>query len=138
MFDTQFWVIVIGAVAAIAIGYGSAMAQKANAKAARPAGKLISLESPLAPDAVFARLRSASLGRFALGDSDAASRVLVFASAVTPFSWGFFLPVFIRAASAGSRIDVGIRSRLKQWGPVVTNTHKEFVAALERALGDTH
>jgi hypothetical protein len=134
MFGGKSWVVGIVVLAAIAAGYVIAMARKANAKDAQPSDKAMTVESPLAPDAVFARLRAAPLGHFKLGDSDEANRVLVFATAVTLFSWGFFFPVFVRAGGAGTRIEVGIKSRLFQWGPIVTRTHKEFVAALEKAL----
>jgi hypothetical protein len=134
MFGGQSWIVGIVVVVAIAAGYLIAMSRKANAKGAQPSGKAMTVDSPLAPDAVFARLRAAQLGRFKLGDSDEANRVLVFASAVTPFSWGFFFPVFVRAGGTGTRIEAGIKSRLFQWGPIVARTHKEFVAALENAV----
>lgn len=134
MFGGQSWIIGIVVLVAIAAGYAIATMRRADAKATQPSGKSITLDAPLAPDAVFALLRTAPLGRFKLGDSDAANRVLVFASSVTPFSWGFFFPVFVRPGSAGTRIEAGIKSRLFQWGPIVTRTHKEFVAALETAL----
>ncbi len=134
MFGGQSWIVAIVVIVAIAIGYVIAMTRKANAKGVQPSGKAMTVNSPLAPDAVFALLRSAPLGRFRLGDSDEANRVLVFASSVTPFSWGFFFPVFVRAGGAGTRIEADIKSRLFQWGPIVTRTHKEFVTALEKAL----
>lgn len=134
MFGGQSWIIGIIVLVVIAAGYLIAMSRKANAKGAQPTGRTMTVNSPLAPDAVFARLRAASPGRFKLGDSDEANRVLVFASSVTPFSWGFFFPVFLRADGTGTRIDAGIKSRLFQWGPIVTRTHKEFVAALEKTL----
>jgi len=134
MFGSQSWIVGIVVLVAIGVGYLIAATRKADAKAARPSGRAITLDSPLAPDTAFARLRSAPLGRFTLGDSDEANRVLVFASSVTLFSWGFFFPVFVRAGGAGTRIEIGLKSRLVQWGPIVTRTHKEFAAAVEKAL----
>jgi|SRR6185369_10786422 hypothetical protein len=134
MFGADFWVTLVAASAVVLLGYGFAATRKANAAAARPTRRTALLSSELAPAAAFARLRAASLGRFKLADSDERRLVLVFGSGITPFSWGFFFPVFVTAAGSGSRIEAGIRSRIFQWGPVVSKTHREFVDALERAL----
>jgi hypothetical protein len=107
---------------------------KPNAERAVLSARVGILQTPLARDAVFARLKAASLGRFKLADVDERKKVLVFRSAVTSWSWGFFFPIFLTPTASGTRLDVGIKSRLLQYGPVVTNTHREFMAELERTL----
>ena len=67
-------------------------------------------------------------------DSDAARGVVVLATGVTGFSWGFFYPIFVTASGSGSTLEIGIKSRIFQAGPVVTNNHKAAVAEIEQAL----
>ena len=134
-----FWLgILVGGVI-VTVMVIVALTRKANARTATPTGRSITVTTALAPDAAFAKLTRAPLGRFRLGDSDPGRKVLVFVSSITGFSWGFFFPVFVRPASGGpapggSTIETGIKSRAFQWGPLVTKSHKEFVAEVETAL----
>ncbi|NDY92449.1 hypothetical protein [Ideonella livida] len=50
-------------------------------------------------------------------------------------SWGFFLPVRVAGLPGGlCRVEVGIRSKVFQVGPVVTRSHERFVTGLQAAL----
>jgi hypothetical protein len=111
-----------------------AMTRKMPAHAAQPTSRRMTLASPLAPAAVIDKLRSARWRRIKVHDSDTARGVVVLATGVTGFSWGFFYPVFVTPAGSGSTIEIGIKSRAIQWGPVVTNNHKAAVAEIEQAL----
>ncbi len=125
--------LIVGGVI-VAIFSLIAMTRKANARAAQPTRRAIAIETALSPDAAFKALQAAPLGRYKVGDSDPGRRVIVFASPMTIFSWGFFFPVFIAAGGAGATVTIGIQSRLLQWGPVVANTHKAFAAEARRVL----
>jgi len=139
-----FWLGILVGGAIVTVMVIVALARKANARTARPTARNITVTTALAPDAAFAKLARAPLGRFRLGDSDPERNVLVFVSSITGFSWGFFFPVFIRPGSGGpasggpapggSAIETGIASRAFQWGSLVTKSHKEFVAEVEKAL----
>lgn len=107
---------------------------KASAKHAVLLSRIGILETPRSRDAVFALLKGTSLGRFKVADVDDEKKVLVFQSGLTAFSWGFFFPVFLTSLGSGTRIDAGIKSRFLQYGPIVTKTHREFMAELDRAL----
>jgi hypothetical protein len=111
-----------------------AMARKMPAAEARQTSRRITLTSPLAPAAVIEKLRAARWRRIKVHDSDAARGVIVLATSVSLFGWGFFYPVFVTRSGSGSTIEVGIKSRAVQWGPVVTNNHKAAVAEIEEAL----
>lgn len=111
-----------------------AATRKMPAHSAQMTSRRMSLTAPLAPAAVVEKLRNARWERIKLHDSDPARGVVVLATGTTIFSWGFFYPVFVTPRGAGSTIEVGIKSRAVQWGPVVTNNHKSAVAEIERAL----
>lgn len=59
---------------------------------------------------------------------------ILLASGVTMFTWGFFYPVMIKVDPAGTRVEVGIKSKLFQWGPLVTRAHDKVVALVESAV----
>ena len=108
--------------------------RKMPASAAKQTSRRLTLTSPLAPAAVIAKLQQAQWRRIKVHDSDAARGVVVLATGVTGFSWGFFYPVFVTPSGSGSTIEIGIKSRIFQAGPVVTNSHKAAVAEIEQAL----
>ena len=113
----------------------TARSKTADAATIEPAKRSVSLSTPLEAGAAFEKLRRAAIGRFRLADSNAGRNVLVYETPMTLFSFGFFFPVFGRPAATGSMLELGIESKTNQRGPVVTNTHKEFVAEVEKALG---
>lgn len=52
-------------------------------------------------------------------------------SGPSAMSWGFFFPVRVQSCGfGGSVVEVGIRSRFLQWGPVVGRHHQAFLDAL--------
>lgn len=60
---------------------------------------------------------------------------LVLEEPASLFSWGFFFPVFVSAQQDGSSlIEVGIKSKFSQCGPVVSRSHERFVTGLKAAL----
>jgi hypothetical protein len=111
-----------------------AATRKMPAHSVQQTSRRMTLTSPLAPAAVVAKLEAARWNRIKLHDSDPARGVVVLATGTTIFSWGFFYPVFVTPSGTGSTIEVGIKSRAVQWGPVVTNNHTSAVAEIEQAL----
>ena len=63
-----------------------------------------------------------------------AMAVIVLSSPVTFFSFGFFYPVHIHADGSGSRIQIGLRSKVFQIGPIPARAHTVCVEAIEKAL----
>jgi hypothetical protein len=108
--------------------------KKMPASTAQQTSRRLTLTSPLAPAAVVEKLAAAQWRRLKLHDSDAARGVVVLATGMTVFSWGFFYPVFITTNGTGSTLEIGVKSRIFQAGPVVTNNHKAAVAEIDQAL----
>jgi hypothetical protein len=129
---TPVWVFMIP-LAMIAVGYMIAFTRKGSVRGVRLGARRLEIHTPADPQAVFGRLRELR-GKFTADDSDAAAKIVVLASPVTFFSWGFLYPVYIHAEGSGSRIEVGITSKFIQVGPVVTKWHRECVTAIEQAL----
>jgi hypothetical protein len=126
------WVFLIPLIM-VGVGYMIAFTRKGSVRTARLGGRRLDVHTPADPKAVFARL-SAMRGKFTADDSDATANIIVLASPVTFFSWGFLYPVFIHPDGAGSRIEIGIQSKFIQIGPVVGKWHRDCVAAIEQAL----
>jgi hypothetical protein len=107
---------------------------RVDAKSAKRTARSIMLVSPLAPDAVFEKLARASCDRCKLVDGDRERRVLVFFSPMRGWSMGFYYPVFITPAGAGSEIEVGLVRRAVQLPHIVNNNHAMCAAEIEKAL----
>jgi hypothetical protein len=117
----------------VGIGYAIAFTRKGSVAGASVGSRRLDVHSPASPEQVFERLRVIG-GKFLCDDSDASSKIIVLSSPVTFFSWGFLYPVFIHAEGAGSRIEIGIKSKFIQFGPVVGKWHRDCAAAIEQAL----
>ncbi len=49
--------------------------------------------------------------------------------------WGFFYPVYVSIQNDGNTlVEVGIKSRLYQGGPLVTRAHKKFYNRVKSAI----
>ena len=125
---------VVVSLAIVAVCYAVAVGRKGRVGLTVTGSRRRDVFAPLDPAAVFARLQQIG-GRYRVDDADPATRRLVLSSSVTLFSWGFFYPIEIHPhGTAGARIEVGIQSRLIQWGPVVTNAHQRCADELSQWL----
>lgn len=60
---------------------------------------------------------------------------LVLEESASAISWGFFFPVFVsRRSDTATLVEVGIKSKLVQVGPVVTRSHEKCVNGMKAAL----
>ncbi|MEV0701948.1 hypothetical protein AB0I53_29095 [Saccharopolyspora sp. NPDC050389] len=55
---------------------------------------------------------------------------MLLSSRPTAFTWGFFYPAVVYAEGAGTRVDLGIKSKAVQYGPLVTQAHRKLAHAL--------
>lgn len=111
-----------------------ALVRRGKARTAALGGRRLEVRTAAAPEAVLAVLRELG-GPYRTDDLDPARGVVVLSSRPTLATWGFFYPIFIHADGTGSRIEVGIKSRFIQFGPLVSAAHRTCVAAIEAALG---
>ena len=87
---------------------------------------------------MFARLQhDVPLGwalTYRIDDADPATNRLVLSRSPTLFTWGYLFPINMRDDIGGSRIEVGIHSKVFQAGPLVTRAHARCVEDLTEAL----
>ncbi|WP_208325965.1 hypothetical protein, partial [Amycolatopsis arida] len=48
----------------------------------------------------------------------------------TAFTWGFFYPVVVSAEGTGARVEIGIKPKVFQYGPLVTRAHRKLAHAV--------
>ncbi len=128
----QLWVFLVP-LGVVAIGYMIAFTRKGTVRGTRLGARRLEVHTAADPQETFQRI-SRLRGKFTVDDSDAGAKIVVLASPVTFFSWGFLYPVYIHAEGAGSRVEIGIQSKFIQVGPVVGKWHRDCVAAIEQAL----
>ena len=114
----------------IAIAYVVAFTRKGNVRMGMSSSQ-ITINSPAAPEVVIERIKM--IGSPYHIDA-AEGPVVIVSSPVTFGSWGFFYPVHVHAAGSGSRIVVGVSSKVFQIGPLVTRAHNKCVEAIEATL----
>jgi hypothetical protein len=90
----------------------------------------IVLHSAAPPGAVYGWLTQYCPTGYSVEDADPARGVVLFSSRLTAFSYGFFYPAVVSAEGAGTRVDLGIKSKVFQYGPVVTRAHRKLAQAL--------
>lgn len=54
---------------------------------------------------------------YSVDDADPARGIAVLSSRPTLFTYGFFFPAYVSSEGAGTRVDLGIKSKLYQYGP---------------------
>ena len=140
MDNTILFGAVLGACVGLvfsAIGYVMALQSKGLDYLQKMPGRVIMFETPMAPDAVTARLSHGLSGLpVELTATVPGGNRLLFAKKPGLFDWGFFYPVHIAATpSGGAQVQTGIASRAFQWGPLVTKAHQKFVDGVKAAVG---
>ncbi len=123
----EFWVAFL---LVLAIAYVVAWTRKGTVKMAM-SSSVRELRSPADPATVAERIRQ--IGPPYVVD-DHAENLIVLSSPVTFMSWGFFYPVHIHPEGTGSRIVVGVKSKVFQIGPIPMRAHEKCVAAIEQLL----
>jgi hypothetical protein len=123
----EFWVAFL---LMLAIAYVIAWTRKGTVKMSMSASPR-ELHSPADPATVAERIRH--LGKPYTVDDDSGT-VICLSSPVTFMSWGFFYPVHIHPEGTGSKIVVGVRSKIFQVGPIPARAHAKCVEAIEQAL----
>ena len=123
----EFWVAFLFM---IVVAYVVAFTRKGSVKMAMTSSRR-EVHSPGDPATVAERIKGIG-APYKVDDAD--GNVILLSSPVTFASWGFFYPVVIHPEGTGSRIVVGVTSKVFQIGPVVTRAHSKCVEAIEQAL----
>lgn len=90
----------------------------------------IVLHSAAPPQAVYAWITQYCPSGYSVEDHDPARGIVILSSRPTAFTWGFFYPIAVYPEDGGTRVDLGIKSKLFQYGPLVTRTHRTLAHAL--------
>jgi hypothetical protein len=73
--------------------------------------------------------------RYRLEEIDPAGEYVILGKRISGWTWGFFFPVFLSTGSDGlTLVEVAIKSRAGQIGPIVTYNRNRFVKMLQEAV----
>jgi len=123
--------MLIVAVVILVVGLACALTNRGDARRAERTGRSEMLKTELAPAEAVRLIAAMQLARYRLADADPSRGVVVFRSRVSLLTWGFLFPVFVSSRhGGGSYVEVGIRSRFLQVGPLVGVAHRAFTRAL--------
>ncbi len=130
--QTPMWVYLIP-LAMVAVGFLIASQRTGSVASAAVGHRRLELTTTASPAEAFARIALIA-GKYKIDDRDASRGILVLSSGISFGSWGFLYPVFITANGTGSQIDIGIHSKLIQFGPIVGLAHRKLRDAIEAAV----
>ena len=108
----------------------AAFSRKGSVTAVVMGRRRIVLRSAAPPDAVYAWLTQYCPAGYSVDDADPARGIVIMSSRPTVFTWGFFYPIAVVPRDAGTDVHIGIKSRLAQYGPLVTRAHRELARTL--------
>lgn len=90
----------------------------------------IILRSAAPPAVVYGWLAQHCPPGYKLDDADPTRGVVIFSSKPNLVTYGFFYPAAVYAEGPGTRVDLGIKSKAFQYGPLVTRAHRKLAHAL--------
>ncbi|WNV86378.1 hypothetical protein [Umezawaea sp. Da 62-37] len=125
-----FGVFVVVACVLTLVMYLVASSRKGSVGAVAMTNRRIVLHSAAPPGAVYSWLTQYCPPGYSVEDADPANGIVVLSSKPTFFTYGFFFPAIVCTEGTGTRVDLGIKSRLFQYGPLVTKAHREIAHAL--------
>jgi len=126
--------IAIATVAALAIK--ATLSRGSSVIDSKPS-RIIELSSHLSVEEVFKKLvRFAQNGTFKTEAVDEEKKVIVFGENMNLTSNGFFYPIYLSEDNGSTKIEVGIKCKSIQIGPVVTAKHEAFVESIKIAIMD--
>jgi len=123
-FPVVFVVVLLGVMLLVAF------TRKGSVDTIAMTARRIKLHTTAPPDMVYTWLTQHCPTGYSVEDHDAARGIVILSSRPTAFTWGFFYPAVIHAEGAGTRVDLGIKSKLFQYGPLVTRAHGKLAHAL--------
>ena len=88
------------------------------------------------PVAVIARMKeTAPAMNLAVALEDEANYRLMLSEGMSLFSFGNYVPLDVTAEAGGSKVTVGLKPKVPQWGPAVTSRHRAVLNKIKSALG---
>jgi len=128
--DVYVLFLAILMVAAVCVMFAVGLTRKGSVATIAMTARRISLHTAVPPDIVYVWLTQHCPTGYLVEDADPARGIVILSSRLTGFTWGFFYPAVIYAEGARTRVDLGIKSKVFQYGPLVTRAHQKLAHAL--------
>jgi hypothetical protein len=127
--------LIIGIVVA-GIGLFIASVRKGSAVLGLKTKRLQSVSTTIdSVEALKTIIRFAQQSGYKVAAINEAIGQVVLEETASAFSWGFFFPIIVSQQSDGSTlVEIGIKSKLYQAGPIVTRSHEKCVNGIKSAL----
>ncbi|GAA1219560.1 hypothetical protein [Prauserella alba] len=90
--------------------------------------QVVRVDAP--PDHVYAWITQRWPAGFSVVDTDPGRGLALLDSGMSLATWGFFYPVLVTPEPTGTRVELGIKSKAIQYGPLVTRQHRKLADAV--------
>jgi hypothetical protein len=88
------------------------------------------LHTSVPPNLVFDWLVRQCPPGYKVADADPSRGIVILSSPVSLIEYGFFFPAVVYPEGPGTRVELGIKSKAVQYGPIVTRAHRKLAQAL--------
>lgn len=127
--------LIFGIVLALILFFIASLKSGTTAAQARPAD-IISFTSSAAPEKILKAIaRFAPTAGYSVCAVDEARGTITLEEGANMMSYGFFFPVFISPQFDGTTlVEVGLKKKMPQWGPLPVRAHEKCANGIKAAL----
>ena len=127
--------LVVGTVFVV-IGLTIAFRRKGTIAGVGTGKRPQTFEAAVSPEEAIARILDEAPGwGYAVDDADETRKVILLSSKPSLVSWGFFFPVVLSPKEPGkTSVQVGVKSKVFQYGPIVWAAQRKCVDRIRSAL----
>lgn len=121
-------------VAILGVTYGVAAMRKGSSSMSKPLRFLsFNTNTPL-EKAMKIIIQFANQSGYKIDDFNESKSIIVLSDSASLTSYGFFYPIYLSKQIESTHIEIGIKSKLFQWGPLVRRKHEKCLNGIKASL----
>lgn len=128
--------LVLIVIVILSVTYGIAAMRKGKFSMSKPY-KILSFNAGVSIDkAMKLIIQFANQNGYKIDDFNESKFIIVLSNSATITSYGFFFPVYLTRQGDNTMtfIEVGIKSKLIQWGPIVSRNHEKCFNGIKATI----
>ncbi|MCF7793061.1 MAG: hypothetical protein K9N09_04010 [Candidatus Cloacimonetes bacterium] len=96
---------------------------------------LTQIYSQLEPEIILKSIiKFARISKYEIDHFDEENNIIILSKAIGFFDYGFFFPIYISIENSRTLIEIGIKSKVLQLGPIPERTLERFVTGIKTSL----
>lgn len=131
----EIWQAVLAVLAILGITYGIAAMRKGTSQMSKPSN-ILSLNTAISIEkAMKIIIQYANQSGYKIDDFNESKSIIILSNSASLTSYGFFFPVYLtKQNDSETHVELGIKSKLFQWGPIVRRNQEKCFNGIKAAL----